>query len=298
MCKSLRVLCSTCRQVGWVLGELHDTCNDYCQYTGHAGCDFDRIVEINRIPRARRLLESLNYTCDVSDGDWNEAPTYRPALGGCYYNRNALSCDANRREENQPVCACNGTAPPPTPPATRSERGTSRVARVRSFFVSSSRCPSRIATSATHRTLGPLGPSVAQVGWVLGELHDTCNDYCQYTGYAGCDFDRMVEINRIPRARRLLESLNYTCNVSDGQWNNVSTYRPDVGGCYYNRLPLSCDANRREENQPVCACNGTAPPPTPPATCLEKNTRVHCLWLLVDVECVLGSIQAASVTSI
>ncbi|CAE7340749.1 unnamed protein product [Symbiodinium necroappetens] len=190
--------------VGWVLGELHDTCNDYCRYTGYAGCDFDRIVEINRIPRARRLLESLNYTCDVSDGDWNDVSTYRPDVGGCYYNRNALSCDANRREENQPV------------------------------------------------------------GWVLGELHDTCNDYCQYTGYAGCDFERIVEINRIPRARRLLESLNYTCDVSDGDWNDVPTYRPDVGGCYYNRNALSCDANRREENQPVCACNGTAPPPTPP----------------------------------
>ncbi|CAE7810592.1 unnamed protein product [Symbiodinium sp. CCMP2456] len=209
---------TTTTPVGWVFGELHDTCNDYCQYTGYAGCDFDRIVEINRIPRARRLLESLNYTCDVSDGDWNNVPTYRPDLGGCYYNRNPLSCDANRREENQPVCACNGTAPPPSPP----------------------------------------------VGWVLGELHDTCNDYCQYTGYAGCDFDRIVEINRIPRARRLLESLNYTCDVSEGDWNNVSTYRPDLGGCYYNRLPLSCDANGREENQPVCACNGTAPPPSPP----------------------------------
>ena len=106
----------------------------------------------------------------------------------------------------------------------------------------------------------------------MGELHDTCNDYCQYTGYAGCDFDRMVEINRIPRARRLLESLNYTCNVSDGDWNQAPTYRPDLGGCYYNRNALSCDANKREENQPVCTCNGTAPPPAPLASCAASNT--------------------------
>ena len=123
--------------------------------------------------------------------------------------------------------------------------------------------------SATYRTLGPC---VAQVGWVLGELHDTCNDYCRYTGYAGCDFERIVEINRIPRARRLLESLNYTCDVSDGEWNEVPTYRPDVGGCYYNRNALSCDANRGEENQPVCACNGTAPSPTPLALCAASST--------------------------
>lgn len=230
----------------WTLGELHDTCNDYCQFLGYSGCDLAEMETVDTEEELAVEMQNLGKTCLVNGSIWNEIATYEPEPSGCYLNRNALDCDSNRQEKHQPLCYCIGTTTTTTP-----------------------------------------------VGWVLGELHDTCNDYCQYTGYAGCDFERIVEINRIPRARRLLESLNYTCDVSDGEWNEVPTYRPDVGGCYYNRNALSCDANRGEENQPVCACNGTAPSPTP----LDPNWVLGPLGGNCDATCA-GLGKSCDATSI
>ena len=101
--------------------------------------------------------------------------------------------------------------------------------------------------------------------WTLGELHDTCNDYCQFLGYSGCDLAEMETVDTEEELAVEMQNLGKTCLVNGSIWNEIATYEPEPSGCYLNRNALDCDSNRQEKHQPLCYCIGTTTTTTPAA---------------------------------
>ena len=79
---------------------------------------------------------------------------------------------------------------------------------------------------------------LCQALWFVGELGDSCDDLCEFEGYAGCDAEEMGEIKTRPRISRLLAGLNTTGQYSCSSYNpiaNSPAYNPSGETCY----PLS-----------------------------------------------------------
>ncbi|CAE7876293.1 set5, partial [Symbiodinium microadriaticum] len=202
---------------GWLVAELHDTCNDFCRFNGFDGCNESRIQEINRHPRATRLLEGLGYNCSAqvtarSTGIFFDPPDTPGTAGKCFYTSGTVDCDVNTKTYEKPVCQCSTvTTATTTPDATR---------------------------------------------WQIGALGATCNDVCTN----GCDETEMAQINRHPRATRLLEGLGYTCSAQVAGrgygifFDPVGTSGTD-GKCFYTSGTVDCSKNDKSYEQPVCYCN-------------------------------------------
>ena len=89
-----------------MLGELHDTCNDLCRSEGKNGCDAGKMEEINRIPRATRLLKALGFQC-ASASSRTFGPTYQPGNEICRFGSGQVDCDQNDRPSDRPLCFCS-----------------------------------------------------------------------------------------------------------------------------------------------------------------------------------------------
>ncbi|CAE7593019.1 set5, partial [Symbiodinium sp. CCMP2456] len=223
---------TTTPDAGWLVAELHDTCNDFCHFNGFDGCNANRIQEINRHPRATRLLEGLGYNCSSTvaardAGIFFDPPGTPGTAGKCFYTSGTVDCDVNTKPYEKPVCQC-----------------------------------STVTTATT----------TPDAGWLVAELHDTCNDFCHFNGFDGCNATRIQEINRHPRATRLLEGLGYNCSSTVAARDTGIFFDPPgtpgtAGKCFYTSGTVDCDVNTKPYEKPVCYCSTvTTATTTPDAT--------------------------------
>ena len=111
---------------------------------------------------------------------------------------------------------------------------------------------------------------------MLGELHDTCNDLCRSVGKNGCNAGKMAEINRIPRATRLLKALGFQC-ASASSRTFGPTYQPGNEICRYGSGQVDCDQNDLTTDRPLCFCSTEILTPAPLAACWQHNvSRAWC----------------------
>ncbi|CAE6958821.1 unnamed protein product [Symbiodinium natans] len=96
--------------------------------------------------------------------------------------------------------------------------------------------------------------------WFVGELGDSCDDLCEFEGYAGCDAEEMGEIKTRPRISRLLAGLNTTGQYSCSSYNpiaNSPAYNPSGETCYPLSGQVKCGNTVQASLQPICRCNST-----------------------------------------
>ncbi|CAE7817777.1 set5 [Symbiodinium sp. CCMP2592] len=96
----------------WILGDLHDTCNDLCQYNGYGGCGADEIAELDTPAKVEdQILNTSGKTCTTTQIKSYGAffdPVDDPATGKCFYVSGTVDCDRNDKKWEQPLCFCNG----------------------------------------------------------------------------------------------------------------------------------------------------------------------------------------------
>ena len=93
----------------------------------------------------------------------------------------------------------------------------------------------------------------------MGEAEDTCNDLCQYKGYAGCDAETTAGLVREPIMRRLLNGLNKSCDSFGSALLKFPAYAESAQRCHYlsnGGSGMDCDSFAWP-HQPVCLCNST-----------------------------------------
>ena len=72
-----------------------------------------------------------------------------------------------------------------------------------------------------------------QALWFLGELGDSCDDLCEFKGYAGCDEVETAKLTTRPRISRLMMGLNSSCSSQSSSGTSISpAYNPSTGQCH------------------------------------------------------------------
>ena len=119
--------------------------------------------------------------------------------------------------------------------------------------------------------------------FVLGDLHDTCNDYCMFNEFAGCNLTQIQSIDTEEELAitvqqiGLDEGTNFTCLSNNSIFNQGVYFEPRRGVCSLSRNGVNCSHNTREEVRPLCFCTGTTSTTTP-AACLQRCIPFHSAW--------------------
>ena len=110
--------------------------------------------------------------------------------------------------------------------------------------------------------------------WLLGDLHDTCNDLCIFNGYAGCGADEIEGLDTPEEVQAQLKLLapGEVC-FEERSYEYGAFYRPSNGRCF-QATGVDCDRNDSPADQPLCYCNGTTATTTSLAARLQQ-AEVH-----------------------
>eukprot|EP00439_Symbiodinium_sp_Y106_P077395 s477_g16.t1 len=110
---------------------------------------------------------------------------------------------------------------------------------------------------------GTTSTTTPDAGWAFGEDQDSCNDFCRFTGFDGCNASMIQEINTYPRAVRLIEGLgmNLTCDAAirqkdTGVFINPSNIDPFFAQCFSVKGTVDCDVGF-SSLKPLCFCSST-----------------------------------------
>jgi len=117
--------------------------------------------------------------------------------------------------------------------------------------------------SATQWSLHPTRPHLCgqsqwdreEALWFFGELGDSCDDLCEFKGYAGCDEVETAKLTTRPRISRLMMmGLNSSCSShSDSGTSNSPAYNPSTGQCHRISGQASCANTVAATLQPIAA---------------------------------------------
>jgi len=110
---------------------------------------------------------------------------------------------------------------------------------------------------------GTTSTTTPDAGWAFGEDQDSCNDFCRFTGFDGCNASMIQEINTYPRAVRLIEGLgmNLTCDAAirqkdTGVFINPSNIDPFFAQCFSVKGTVDCDVGF-SSLKPLCFYSST-----------------------------------------
>lgn len=201
----------------FVLGDLHDTCNDYCMFNEFAGCNLTQIQSIDTEEELAitvqqiGLDEGTNFTCLSNNSIFNQGVYFEPRRGVCSLSRNGVNCSHNTREEVRPLCFCTGT------------------------------------TSTTT-------PSPA---WTLGPKGSSCDSVCQAEGKVCDpgpmeEIDRIPRAIRLFEALNIsCLSGRGRFSRAPTYLRGVNVVRQE---CAYNKNPTNCSLNVDSNLEPLCYC--------------------------------------------
>ena len=152
--------------------------------------------------------------------------------------------------------------------------------------------------------------SCCEALWFVGEEGDSCDDLCEFEGYAGCDAEETAKLVNRPRIERLLAGLDNSSCSDWGESFRSAAYNPDSGKCFKLKGQarggkrfcvfssfftightqgmaqgfLRCAATAAEQVQcdltvsttvrPLCHCNSTTLTSTVAAACLSRRSSV------------------------
>lgn len=201
----------------FVLGDLHDTCNDFCQFNEFAGCNLTQIQSIDTEEELAITVQQIaadegaNFTCLTNNSIFNQGVYYEPRREICSLSRNGVNCDHNTREEVRPLCFCTGTTSTTTPSAA----------------------------------------------WTLGPRGSSCDSVCQAEGKVCDpgpmeEIDRIPRAIRLFEALNIpCLSGRGRFSRAPTYLRGVNVVRQE---CAYNKNPTNCSLNVDDSLEPLCYC--------------------------------------------
>lgn len=140
---------------------------------------------------------------------------------------------------------------------------------------------------------GTTSTTTPDAGWAFGEDQDSCNDFCRFTGFDGCNESMIQEISTYPRAVRLIEGLgmNLTCDAAirqkdTGVFINPSNVDPSFAQCFSVKGTVDCDVGF-SSLKPLCFCSSTTV-----TTTLSVNWQLGAVGQTCDDVCTNGCVVA------